>query len=121
MPLLGRPVLPTIQVDGVTLAYNHPHDLAACIEVFVLNVYPRQLLRPGDFVLDSGSGVGEFTVLAARAVGPTGLVVSVESNPLDFQTLLRNVQTNGVRNVVAFNCAVGRDSSDVHLNFKGVT
>lgn len=35
-------------------------------------------LQPGERVLDAGSGLGQFTRLIARTVGPTGQVVGIE-------------------------------------------
>ena len=38
-------------------------------------------LRPGDRVLDVGSGLGQFSRAMARQVGPTGRVVGIERSP----------------------------------------
>jgi FkbM family methyltransferase len=103
------------------LTVNHPRDIAGIVEVYVLDVYHAGLLRRGDNVLDVGAGIGDFSVRAARAVGPEGLVMSVEPNPEDFETLQRNVENNGLRNVVAVNAALGKDSGTVELEFKGST
>ena len=41
---------------------------------------PTQYLRPGDAVLDLGSGSGKVCFLASQVVGPTGCVVGVDMN-----------------------------------------
>ena len=41
-------------------------------------------LLPGDAVIDCGAGIGEFTVLAAKRVGPEGLVLAFEPKPRKF-------------------------------------
>jgi FkbM family methyltransferase len=52
-------------------------------------------LRPGMTVLDVGANFGYFTVLAARAVGPTGIVHAFEPEPGNFALLVKNIATNG--------------------------
>lgn len=60
----------------------------------------RALLVPGDTVLDVGANVGYFTLLAARAVGPTGQVHAFEPVPDTRAELDRNVALNQFRQVV---------------------
>ena len=42
---------------------------------------PSRFLRPGDTVLDLGSGAGKICFIAAQIVGPTGKVIGVDFNP----------------------------------------
>lgn len=64
-------------------------------------------LRPEMTVVDGGAHVGYFTCLAARLVGPRGLVLAFEPAPRNFQLLLANVWRNGFTNVVCFPWALG--------------
>ncbi len=41
---------------------------------------PSRYVRPGDHVLDLGSGGGKLCYMAAQLVGPAGLVIGVDSN-----------------------------------------
>ena len=60
-------------------------------------------------VVDVGANVGFITVRAARSVARhSGQVIAIEPHPVLFQYLLRNVELNGLSNVIALNCAVGR-------------
>ena len=45
------------------------------------NPHLRADLRPGEVVLDLGSGAGLDAVIAARRVGPTGRVLGIDLNP----------------------------------------
>lgn len=72
-------------------------------------------LRPGMTVLDGGAHAGYFTCLAARLVGPRGLVLAFEPNPRTFELLLANVWRNGFANVAAFNWALGAESGFAEL------
>lgn len=42
---------------------------------------PSQYLRPGETVLDLGSGTGKICYIAAQVVGPTGRVIGVDMTP----------------------------------------
>ncbi|MGQ0661988.1 MAG: FkbM family methyltransferase [Pseudomonadota bacterium] len=68
----------------------------------------RQVVKPGQVVLDIGANIGAHTVVLARATGPRGLVVAVEPQRLVFQMLCANLALNGLTNVRAHWAAVGR-------------
>lgn len=67
----------------------------------------RQLLRPGDVVLDVGANIGSHTLGFADAVGPTGTVHAFEPQRIVFQTLCANVALNSLTQVVTRQAAVG--------------
>ncbi len=56
-------------------------------------------LREGDFALDVGANIGVFTVLMAKLVGPSGVVVAVEPDPYNLTVLRRNLSINDLTNV----------------------
>src|ERR1051326_2795172 len=56
-------------------------------------------LRPGQTVLDLGSGPGLDSLLAARRVGPTGKVVGVDLCPETVEKARRNASLVGLHNV----------------------
>jgi ubiquinone/menaquinone biosynthesis C-methylase UbiE len=56
-------------------------------------------LRPGETVLDLGSGGGFDAFLAARAVGPTGRVIGVDMTPEMIQRARANARKLGTENV----------------------
>jgi len=70
----------------------------------------------GDVVLDVGAHIGYYTLRAAQAVGPEGVVISVEPDPRNFKILQKNVTSNKLRNVKLINCALG--SSSEYAPFK---
>ncbi len=77
----------TSESAAVAEAYYPPEDLAALPREAVtlaLGVsYPlaHAALRSGEKVLDLGSGAGIDTLLAARAVGPTGRAIGIDMTP----------------------------------------
>jgi len=56
----------------------------------------RALLRPGGGFVDLGANLGFFSVLAARAVGPSGRVHAFEPTPATAALLRDNVRSNGM-------------------------
>jgi len=56
-------------------------------------------IRPGDIVIDGGSNVGFFTLLAGRLLQGKGRVFAFEPDPDSFELLRKNVECNGLRGV----------------------
>jgi len=73
----------------------------------------RQLIGPGDVVLDVGANIGVHTLFFARHVGPSGAVVAVEPQRVVFQTLCANMALNSVTNAWCFPCAAGAGPGEV--------
>ena len=51
----------------------------------------RGRLKPGMTLLDIGANVGYFSILGARAVGPSGTVVAIEPEPANYALLCANI------------------------------
>lgn len=58
-------------------------------------------------MLDVGANTGFLTLLAARQVGPDGLVITVEPSLREFQLLLASLWLNRANKVLALNLAGG--------------
>ncbi len=56
-------------------------------------------LRPGETILDLGSGAGMDSILAARRTGPAGQVIGVDMTPEMIAKAKRNVEAVGLTNV----------------------
>lgn len=67
-------------------------------------------------VLDIGANIGYFTLKFARLVGPRGRVYAFEPDPISFEILKRNVQSNGYKNVVLEPMAVSNVSAQAFLH-----
>lgn len=74
-------------------------------------------IKPAMTFLDIGAHVGYFTCLAARLVGPRGLVLAFEPSPRNYELLLANVWRNGFFNVVCFPWAIGAEPGIVDLHY----
>lgn len=64
-------------------------------------------LRPGMVVYDLGCNVGFFTVIAARAVGPSGRVVAFDALESNIAATRANAARNDLKNVETHAKAVG--------------
>jgi len=62
--------------------------------------YSSLEVRPGDNVLDAGAAVGDFSLLAAEAVGSSGQIVSLEPNPYYYSILTENIRVNELNNCI---------------------
>jgi FkbM family methyltransferase len=107
LPLIGR----THEIDGWRMTVD-PHDslglaVRGSHELDVESLM-ADLLSPGDCVLDIGANIGWSALQAARAVGPTGLVVALEPEIDNFRLLAENVRANRASNVIPLRLGAGR-------------
>ncbi len=63
-------------------------------------------VESGDWVLDLGANVGNYTARLSQLVGPTGRVLAVEPVPETFELLVANLARFPLRNVTLLNVAV---------------
>ena len=99
----GRRSLPEILEGGGRLGYR-PEDLAvapgkANLGLGCGNPLDRADLRPGETVVDLGSGAGFDAFLAARKVGPDGRVIGVDMTPAMVEKARENAREMGLENV----------------------
>ena len=73
----------------------------------------RDLLHPGETVIDVGANVGIITTRAAGIVGPTGRVIAVEPSPRCIRELI--AVTNDMGNVTVVEAALGDETGTVAL------
>ena len=62
-------------------------------------------IRSGFRVLDLACGAGSQSILAAKRVGPNGIVVAIDISPTMLEHVRRNANNAGLRNIETFECA----------------
>lgn len=67
----------------------------------------RSYLHPRDVVIDIGANIGVMTLEASVIVGDSGKVFAIEPHPKTFKYLRGNIKLNRVKNVLAYNVALG--------------
>jgi FkbM family methyltransferase len=75
----------------------------------------RQLIRPGDVIVDVGAHWGYFSLLAATLCTETGRVYAFEPHPRNFAMLTRNIRVNHLSNVVTVQSAVSNCAGSVQM------
>jgi SAM-dependent methyltransferase len=84
---------------------DYPAELAnvpdAAVESFagVANPFALGSLRPGEHVLDLGSGAGTDSLVAAQMVGPTGSVTGIDMTPEMLDKARASAAAMGMDNV----------------------
>jgi FkbM family methyltransferase len=100
-----------VEFDDVSLMFRPGNgELALYYEINVERMYelhPAFVPREGWSVVDVGANIGIFSLRAARLVGRSGRVVSVEPHPDTYARLVVNLEANGARNVRPIRAAVG--------------
>jgi arsenite methyltransferase len=96
---------PAERPDLIELAGYSPQDLAAVPAEAASysfgcgNPLGFSGVKPGDVVLDIGSGAGMDALLAARLVGPTGRVIGLDMTPEMIAKATENARRAGATNV----------------------
>jgi FkbM family methyltransferase len=92
------------RVEG-GLIYLNLHESPAMVQR-AMQVYEpgkhaliRRHLKPGMIFIDVGANKGDFTLLAARLAGDSGVVVSIEPEPENRAILQRSIDLNGYANI----------------------
>ncbi len=98
--------------------FHRLRDLESLRDVFHSKDY--ELLKNfvpsrGDYVIDGGAGVGEYTILASALVGKHGKVFAVEASAEPFRYLRKNAKSNPHKNIVAFRSAISDRNGKIKL------
>jgi len=75
----------------------------------------RSVLAPGMTFLDIGAHVGQYSLIAAQAVGPNGRVHSFEPNPGSYRRLTANLALNDFRHARAHAMALSDQAGESTL------
>ena len=80
--------------------------------------FPRlgEWISPGDWVLDIGANVGNYTARMSELVGPTGRVIAFEPVLESFELLVANLARFPLRNVSFVNVAVSSATALVGMS-----
>ena len=75
----------------------------------------HSLCRPGMTVFDVGANVGYYTLLFAKAVGPSGRVFAFEPGPGNFAFLRRHIELNQIGNVSLVEAAASHQTGETRF------
>jgi len=60
----------------------------------------KEIINPGDHVIDLGANIGYYPLIAMTLVGSTGKVYALEPSPQNFKLLNKNIVLNSAENVI---------------------
>jgi FkbM family methyltransferase len=105
---------------GLFLLNDYDLDISKTLDVFgewselELDLF-KQIVKPGDVVVDAGANIGAFTVPLAKAVGPKGVVHAFEPQRIINQRLNANIALNDLLNVRTYFAALGKNEGEVSI------
>lgn len=116
-----RQPYPAIKVHGLKY-YVHPHDPGISRELAVYHIHEpnatglfRNYVKEGMHVVDIGSNLGYYALLAATLVGPKGRILAIEPEPQNYKLLTMNMIANHIQNIDTVQCAVGSKNGTSEL------
>jgi FkbM family methyltransferase len=98
--------LPINSTDTYWIGLRDSVDFDAFREVCINDHYNYSQIRPGMIVADVGAHIGTFTLLASKKVGEWGKVIAVEAEKNNFNQLNKNLELNGIKNVMPIKIAL---------------
>jgi FkbM family methyltransferase len=66
----------------------------------------------GDIVIDIGAHVGIVSIVLAK-INPNIIIHAFEPIPTNYNTLLKNIKINNIKNIIPHNLAVTKDGRDI--------
>lgn len=110
-----------IEVDGLRVSVDPASNVGSRLLVErsyepPLTSCVAGLLRPGDTFCDVGANEGWFSLVAARAVGPSGRVIAVEPQARLWPVILDNASLNRFANITLQPFATSADEAEGQMN-----
>jgi hypothetical protein len=115
---ISQNIISSTNIDGIKVFFR-PLVLGDLQVVFT--EYEKHILkvfkpRQGDVVIDVGAYIGyPYTLKSTKLVGDSGLVISIEPDPRNFQILAMNVESNGLNNAILLDVAVSEKDGESPL------
>ena len=87
---------------------------------FIADEYSRLDIKEGDFVIDAGANIGDFSVKSAKLVGSNGKVIAIEPDQNNVEILKKNLDLNQLKNVSIVQQALSDSGDGAFLQQEGV-
>ncbi|BCS91479.1 FkbM family methyltransferase [Metallosphaera javensis (ex Sakai et al. 2022)] len=98
-------------------------DFAAFYQVVLENTYKFLFdnIRQCDIIIDAGTNIGLFSIIASRISGECGKVIAIEPEKINLDILKENIEQNNIKNIEIVPKALYNLSGEtVYLEGEGV-
>ncbi|MFM7128157.1 MAG: FkbM family methyltransferase [bacterium] len=102
-----------VRCDLLDHVQRHIYFLGAYepVESYIFSL----MLKPGLTVMDIGANIGQYSLLASKAVGETGQVFAFEPVPKNYNRLTNHISVNHIHNIKSNRMAVWNENGTVNL------
>ena len=108
---LGGQIMFTPSLDRIISLYLKKFSIMDASEAEFL----KSVIKKGMKVVDVGSNIGYYTLIAADLIGSGGRVFSFEPDTENFRLLQKNISENNCQNIEAINLAVSDKTGKLRL------
>ena len=77
----------------------------------------QKVLKPGDIFVDLGANEGFFSIVGSKIVGKEGQVIAVEPQQRLWEIIVKNVEINGLSNVMLLPYGIGSSNGEAEMHF----
>ena len=111
----SRPKLHQLRRSGVEFEFPSLPESDESTEPYLSILQPKE----GDAILDLGAYAGASAFFLSRAVGPSGLIVSLEPDATNFRYLQANIARHQLRNVKPVQKGVWKERGTLAFQAEG--
>lgn len=104
-------IMKKVQGSKMILSLN---DLGISRELALYGVHEKNsteevktIIKPGMKILEVGANIGYYALIETKLAGPSGYLYAIEPAPHNFESLKKNLELNGIRNVDLHMAAFG--------------
>ena len=102
------------------LYYRFLTTLKEIETIFINSIYDgSHPFKRGSVVVDAGARIGTFAAKISGALGEEGRIIALEPEPRNFACLRKNIEANGLRNVVAIQKALWSRTQRLDMYLSG--
>jgi FkbM family methyltransferase len=111
----SRPAWHTLKESGVKFHFSSLPESDTTTSIYL----KKAALGPDSVVIDLGGYCGASSYFFAKTAGPNSRILCLEPDPLNYDSLLRNIQFHQLKNVTSMPLAVWSHSGKLRFETEG--
>ena len=110
-----------MRTENRQLYYRFLTTLKEIENIFINSIYDdgSRRLEPGSVVVDAGARIGTFAARISRTLGAEGKIIAIEPEPRNFACLRKNIEANGLKNIIAIQKALWSQEQPLKIHLSG--